>query len=67
MERPAPVDQEEAEVGVRCIAAAVNDDSGAVVAALSISAPADRQKLPHWTPLVRSTAARISQALGFAG
>ena len=61
------LDQEEAEIGVRCIAAAVNDDSGAVVAALSISAPADRQKLPHWTPLVRSTAARISQALGFAG
>lgn len=60
------LDQEEAEVGVRCIAAAITDDSGAMIAALSVSAPADRQKPHHWTPLVRSAAARISRAMGFA-
>lgn len=36
------------------------------IAGLSVSAPADRQKLAQWTPLVRSSAARISRALGFS-
>ena len=60
------LDQEEAEIGVRCIAAGVHDDSAQLVAGLSVSAPADRQKLAQWTPLVRNTAARISRALGFS-
>ncbi len=60
------LDQEEAEVGVRCIAAAITDDSGTMIAALSVSAPADRQKPDHWTPLIRAAAGRISRALGFA-
>jgi DNA-binding IclR family transcriptional regulator len=59
------LDQEEAEIGVRCIAAAVTDDGGALIAGLSVSAPADRQKLAHWTPLVRATAAQISRAMGY--
>jgi DNA-binding IclR family transcriptional regulator len=59
------LDQEEAEIGVRCIAAAINDDSGAMIAALSLSAPADRQKPAQWTPLVRAAAGRISRAVGF--
>ena len=58
------LDQEEAEMGVRCIAAGVRDDTGNIVAGLSISAPADRQKPAQWTPLVRDAAARISRALG---
>src|SRR4051812_41198810 len=37
-------DAEEAELGVRCVAAAVRDDAGHLVAALSISSPADRMK-----------------------
>ena len=61
------LDQEEAEAGVRCIASGVRDDTGRVSAALSVSAPAERQKPAEWTPLIRSAAARISQALGFAG
>ena len=61
------LDQEEAEVGVRCIAAAVWDDSGQLVAGLSVSAPAERQKSSAWTPLIRDTAARISRSLGYAG
>ena len=60
------VDNEEAELGVRCIGAGVRDDSGAVVAGLSVSAPADRMK-SAWSGLVRETAERISRAIGHPG
>jgi len=56
-------DAEEAEVGVRCVAAAVRDDAGHLVAALSISSPADRMK-QSWGPLVKESAERISHAIG---
>jgi DNA-binding IclR family transcriptional regulator len=59
------LDQEEAERGVRCIAAGIHDDGGQLVAGLSLSAPADRQRQAQWSPMVRTTAARISQALGY--
>jgi len=45
----------------------VCDDAGLMVAGLSVSAPADRQKPAAWTPLIRDTAARISRSLGFGG
>ena len=61
------LDQEEAEAGVRCIASGIRDDTGRLNAALSVSAPAERQKPAAWTPLIRAAAARISHALGFAG
>jgi len=57
-------DNEEAEIGVRCVAAAVRDDHGHLVAALSISTPADRMK-PQWGPLVKESAERISRAIGY--
>ena len=57
-------DQEEAELGVRCIAAGVRDDTGQLIAGLSVSAPAERQKRDQWTPLIRDCALRISRALG---
>ena len=60
------LDQEEAEAGVRCIASGIRDDTGRVSAALSVSAPAERQRPAEWTPLIRSAALRISQALGFS-
>ena len=60
------LDNEEAELGVRCIGAGVRDDTGAMVAGLSVSAPAERMKLA-WSSLVRDTAARISSAIGYAG
>jgi DNA-binding IclR family transcriptional regulator len=57
------VDAEEAEIGVRCVAAGVRDDGGALVAALSLSTPADRMKV-QWGPLIKETADQISRAIG---
>ncbi|MBI4754559.1 MAG: IclR family transcriptional regulator [Betaproteobacteria bacterium] len=57
-------DNEEAETGVRCIAAGVRDDSGELVAGLSLSTPTDRFN-PDWAPLVRRTADEISSAVGW--
>lgn len=57
-------DNEELELGVRCIAAGVFDDQGQLVAGLSISAPADRLD-DGWLPKLQSTADEISQALGY--
>jgi DNA-binding IclR family transcriptional regulator len=56
-------DNEEFEIGVRCVAAAVRDESGVQIAALSISTPADRMK-PSWGALVKEAAERISRAVG---
>jgi len=56
-------DNEEAEIGVRCVAAGVRDDSGMLIAALSLSTPADRMK-PQWGPLIKETAERISHSIG---
>lgn len=57
-------DDEELEIGVRCMAAGIFDDAGKLVAGLSISAPADRLE-EAWIDRVRSTAAQISHALGY--
>ena len=56
-------DNEELELGVRCIAAGVYDDQAKLVAGLSISAPADRLE-ESWIERVKTTAAAISSALG---
>jgi DNA-binding IclR family transcriptional regulator len=56
-------DNEETELGVRCVAAGIRDDAGTLVAALSLSCPAERMK-PQWGPLVKETADRISRAIG---
>lgn len=57
-------DNEELELGVRCIAAGVYDDAGNLQAGLSISAPAERMR-EEWIDLLLTTANRISGALGF--
>ncbi len=57
-------DNEELELGVRCMAAAIHDDQGRLVAGLSISAPADRLE-ESWCDRLRETAAQISAALGY--
>lgn len=56
-------DNEELELGVRCMAAGIFDDQGKLVAGLSISAPADRLE-EGWMDKLRATAADISTALG---
>ncbi|WP_180684236.1 IclR family transcriptional regulator [Tepidicella baoligensis] len=57
-------DNEELEMGVRCMAAGIYDDQGKLVAGLSISAPADRID-ENWLPKLQATAAQISAALGY--
>src|ERR1700704_836404 len=50
-------DNEEAETGVRCVAAGIRDDAAMLVAALSISTPTERMKA-QWGPLVKEAADR---------
>ena len=59
-------DDEELELGVRCLAAGIHDDQGRLVAGLSISAPADRLE-EGWKDRLQDTAQRISQELGCPG
>jgi DNA-binding IclR family transcriptional regulator len=58
-------DNEELELGVRCMAAGIYDDQGKLVAGLSISAPASRLE-EAWLPKLRATAEQISRSLGFS-
>jgi DNA-binding IclR family transcriptional regulator len=57
-------DNEELELGVRCMAAGIYDDQGTLIAGLSISAPAGRLE-PEWLPKLQATARDISTTLGF--
>ncbi|HSV50567.1 MAG TPA: IclR family transcriptional regulator [Burkholderiaceae bacterium] len=57
-------DNEELELGVRCMAVGVYDDQNKLVAGLSISAPADRLD-ESWLPKLEATAGQISAALGY--
>jgi len=57
-------DNEELELGVRCIAAGIYDDQGKLLAGLSISAPADRLE-EEWLPKLQAAADEISRTLGF--
>jgi IclR family transcriptional regulator, carbohydrate utilization repressor len=57
-------DNEELELGVRCMAAGIYDDQSRLVAGLSISAPADRLD-EAWLTKLQGTANEISAALGY--
>jgi DNA-binding IclR family transcriptional regulator len=57
-------DNEELELGVRCMAAGIYDDQGKLVAGLSISAPADRLD-EGWLAKLQDTANEISAELGY--
>jgi DNA-binding IclR family transcriptional regulator len=59
-------DNEELELGVRCMAAGILDDQGKLVAGLSISAPAGRLE-ESWLPKLKATAHEISANLGYRG
>lgn len=56
-------DNEELEVGLRCMAIGICDDQGTLVAGLSISAPA-AQFDERWVDSLRQTADQISASLG---
>ena len=57
-------DNEELELGVRCMAAGIYDDQSRLIAGLSISSPADRLD-EQWLPKLQETANAISAALGY--
>jgi IclR family transcriptional regulator, KDG regulon repressor len=62
------VDNEEMEVGVRCVASAIRRDNDKVVAAVSISGPSSRvtpERVSHIGNLVRQAASSISADLGY--
>jgi IclR family acetate operon transcriptional repressor len=64
------LDDEEASVGLRCLAAPVRDAAGAVVAAVGISGPTSRvtrYDVERLAGLVRGAAAAISASLGYRG
>ena len=62
------IDDEEIEVGLRCIAAPIRDHSGRVIASISVAGPSQRlpkERLIGFAPDIISTADTISQRLGY--
>ncbi|HEX2795697.1 MAG TPA: IclR family transcriptional regulator, partial [Immundisolibacter sp.] len=63
------MDNEEREVGVRCIAVPITDASGGVAAALSLSAPSVRfsqERVQRTIPLIVAAGQKISEQLCLA-
>jgi IclR family KDG regulon transcriptional repressor len=63
-------DLEELDLGVECVAAPIHNHAGRVVAAVSISGPAQRftpEVLPRFEKEVRACARAVSWELGFLG
>jgi DNA-binding IclR family transcriptional regulator len=56
-------DNEELELGVRCMAAGIYDDQDKLVAGLSISAPSGRMD-DEWLQKLKETTRQISETLG---
>jgi IclR family transcriptional regulator, KDG regulon repressor len=69
-ERGYGLDDEETDLGVRCLAAPVFDHRGGAVAAVGISGPTQRmsfERIPILAHLVKECASEISRQLGFTG
>lgn len=69
-ERGYALDNEENELGVRCIGAAILDYTGQSRSAFSLSAPIARMtgdRIRELAPVVLETAAKISAELGYKG
>jgi IclR family transcriptional regulator, KDG regulon repressor len=62
------IDNEEIEIGLRCVGAPIRDYTGAMVGAISVAAPSARlrnQETPIAGRLVMEVAAEISEKLGY--
>ena len=62
------VDNEEIEIGLRCVGAPIRDHTGAMVGAISAAAPSARlaeKKIPRVGRLVMAVAEEISEQLGY--
>jgi len=62
------IDNEEHEIGVRCVAAPVRDTRGAVCAAISVSVPTVRmpdKEIPRYRAIVVRAAEEISKRMGY--
>jgi len=62
------IDNEEKELGLRCVSAAVRGDSGKMLAALSVSGPAFRvtqERVPEIGVAVKQAATDLSYELGY--
>lgn len=57
-------DNEEAELGVACIGVPVRDNSGHMIAGLSISSPRERRK-KEWSSLLKAAGEELSARLGY--
>ena len=68
--RGCAIEDEESELGMRCIAAPLRNDAGEVVAAIGLAGPVSRlskKALAIFIPHVIETAAAISARLGHRG
>jgi len=68
--RGCAVEDEESEVGMRCVAAPIRNDAGEVVAAIGLGGPVGRlskKVIAGLVPHVIGTAAAISARLGYRG
>lgn len=62
------LDDEECELGARCVAAPVRDYTGSIVAGLSVSGPVSRmteERTKEIAPLVMEAANKISEKMGY--
>jgi DNA-binding IclR family transcriptional regulator len=68
--RGCAIEDEESELGMRCVAAPLRNDAGEVVAAIGLGGPVSRlskKALATFVPHVIETAAAISARLGHRG
>jgi DNA-binding IclR family transcriptional regulator len=62
------IDDEENELGVRCVGSPIFNHAGKAIGAISVSGPANRMPMKQcrkWGPLVRETAFKISKRMGY--